>query len=379
MKAFTKSRKRLLALALSLALVLALVPASAQDFSAQVVQAQSASEPTEIFKDTGAMARDVSNDHDSFTIPEDGGVWLYLTRPAEITGVNNAGIVFEISLIDSETDDVITSYRTTAATGSLESNGGAFYRVKAGQEVYVRVANVATRATTWSGFDYIVSATYVEEDGTHALKPNQTRAEATPIATDEAVNANLNTRDDVHWFVFELEETAGITITFSNPNLERSGSRWAVHVFTAEEFAQFDFLASSDVPIRTLPEKPHVLPAGTYYVRVRGGSTLSSSHEVLLGANFRLTVNTERVDFCRDCGGHDTCTCVETVPCWNCEADVFTPFCGECGSPVSGPPLPGDCGCTLHMLAVDRRPQIDDALAILRYIIGLPNKIDGSA
>jgi hypothetical protein len=40
---------------------------------------------------------------------------------------------------------------------------------------------------------------------------------------------------------------------------------------------------------------------------------------------------------------------------------------------------PSSCSCTLKMLAVERRPEISDALQILRFVIGLSNVIDGTA
>jgi hypothetical protein len=372
-----RTSKKMLALVLTFAMALTLIPASAENSQQDGQVLDAVYTPVEFFRDEGRMSSNAENNHATFTIPLDGGIRLAFDRPA-ISSFFPDQISFAITLHDAATGDLIGGY-TNRADGELVTQSHSFFRVSEGQEVFVRVRNSATTVLAWDAFDYSVTATFAEHTGRFEIEPNNTIATATNIVTDAYVIGNLSNRDDVDWFRFTLEEIAGVTLTFRNPNLENEGTRWAINVFDAEEFALFDFVAQSNTPVRTLPQNPHVLPAGTYYVRVRNASTSGANSDRLVRQDYRLTVNTESVDFCRDCGRHDGCICVETVPCWNCEADVFTPFCGQCGSPVSGPPLPGDCGCVLHMLVPDGgRPSIQDALQILRFLVGLPNVIDGT-
>jgi hypothetical protein len=104
-------------------------------------------------------------------------------------------------------------------------------------------------------------------------------------------------------------------------------------------------------------------------------------------------------ELCEDCGRlPDKCSCAAVVPtCEECESHECPPlptectFDCECDCPplptkctFDCPPLPTECtfdcecDCTLKALATDGKPSIQDALQILRFLVGLPNVINNT-
>jgi uncharacterized repeat protein (TIGR02543 family) len=73
------------------------------------------------------------------------------------------------------------------------------------------------------------------------------------------------------------------------------------------------------------------------------------------------------------------CVCTELFPCTGCGTLIRTNFCGMCGTPAPGVASPPCSTCPLRMLALNGEPEVKDAIQILRFLLDLPNVIDGTA
>jgi hypothetical protein len=69
------------------------------------------------------------------------------------------------------------------------------------------------------------------------------------------------------------------------------------------------------------------------------------------------------------------CECTPCVKCGNAVAEFF---CGLCGTPTPEATTPAGCSCKLKMLA-NGNISVNDAIEILKHVVGLPNVIDGTA
>ncbi|MCL2036863.1 MAG: hypothetical protein FWG83_05715 [Oscillospiraceae bacterium] len=251
---------------------------------------------------------------------ENGGLDFYrfeLEQPGKIgltfrhANLERTTDIWRVSLIDTD-GVVLFSFTSKGNASSFSGNDSINDYLDAGV-YYVRV-NKGNTSTSRSEVDYTLTVNYELNEGQFEIEPNNTKELATAIEIDTEVVGNLSSTNDVDWYKFTITEQSLISVTFANPNLETNSARWSISLFDSVDFSLGTFDARSDTPVRTVPETAFNLPEGTYYIRIQIGGSSGLLANPLVHENYKLTVNTEKIEYCSVCKRPiENCICVDVL------------------------------------------------------------------
>jgi hypothetical protein len=345
----SKFRKKITAIITAAALVLTMAATAAV-----------ANEPAEeiIFEESNHLEEVSSRNNYEFTLDRPGRIMVTIEGTEFLEG-HSSNIGWQFSVFDSNDARLINEVSTEGSRNRIPPAASSTYRYLPAGTYSIVVAS--TSSSRFTDSPYRLTVSYTENTGQFEIEANNTAQWANPMSTDSPISGNIWYRNDVDYFELTVTERGWYVIDFSRRLVQSDRNYWRVQLLDIDQkgLEQFDANGNNDRDITS----PIELTAGTYFVRVsvppNNGTT-----------SFRTTEYTLTVV-------HS-----DTIPapkCLGCGRDVHTPFCDNCGTKAGEEPIAEDCTtCVLHMLAQGGTPTVQDALQILRFLVGLPNRIDGT-
>lgn len=118
---------------------------------------------------------------------------------------------------------------------------------------------------------------------------------AEQISINEEVTDNLESKDAINNYKFELPTPGKVSITFEHENVEKSYSLWQIDMFDSEQNIVMNNYKSKGDEQKGQSQNVY-LKSGTYYIRVKGDSYGDSS-----SVAYNLCVN-----YTENIGNHET-------------------------------------------------------------------------
>ena len=261
-------KKRFFALLLAVALLLSLLPAAtAANTREPSSDAPDSFEEAKTINTNQRYTDNISDDDDNdyfcFTLSAAGTLNLSFEHP----------VVFEQEeywtaiIYDSSTNEICefsfigTDANTTSYMVGLPA--GTFYlRIVGGSYSYGYSHRYSTEDYT---FEVVYTQTdYVEKEN------NETFATATDIALNQSYTASINDEDDNDYYKFTLSKAGTVALKFDRKMLTDANEYWVAWLYNdqTEEICVYSFDGVSTSSTTYMVG----LPAGTFYLRIVGGS-----------------------------------------------------------------------------------------------------------
>ena len=201
---------------------------------------------------TGNLQSSKDNDYYIFTIENKGSVNLSFNHD-KFDDNSAFWKVFIMDFIDSKSTQLISS------NGNTSSMVSDTIRLPAGT-YYLKV-----EPYYYNNFDYSFCVNYSGEDELFENEPNNDYGEATSILINKEYVGNIQTNDDIDFFVFTVNDMTSINLTFSHALVDDSSKYWDIEILNENEKLRSEGCKGNE-PQKTISIDE--INPGTYYIKI---------------------------------------------------------------------------------------------------------------
>lgn len=223
---------------------------------------------------TGNLTTENDIDYYKFSISEKRKVWINFTHDK----ISGNSTFWKVSLF-GDSDGSLLDFDSSGENAKIISDS---VRLPAGN-YYIRI-----NGYHWSDLDYTFCVCSQQEEVDTENEDNGDYSSATPIVVGTSIIGNLQSKNDVDFYKFDLQNTSSIKVTFTHNRVDSGNVFWKFELYNvefsdairnSEDNATIGI--SGDSPENILSEW-NSLPAGTYYLKVYNNYYNNSDYEITL-------------------------------------------------------------------------------------------------
>ncbi len=209
----------------------------------------------------------------SFTVPDDGVIWITFGHEF----VNSASNYWKTTFY-TEANKSVISYKWTGNT--LSDCEGSKLGLPAGK-YYVKCEYTNYNL---SSMPYHFTINY-DNKANWEKEFNDTIVTANPITLNTYVNGSNIVYEDADWYSFVIPQNGKIRISFDHEYIDSSSPYWRAAIYNDENKNLYEYKYTGKDTLKTYTD-PVVLTSGTYYLKISNTNYNSSSGTYCLSVEF---------------------------------------------------------------------------------------------